>query len=102
VPAILLAVAVGVLLPRSLQSEVRTSGGSHQVCDASQAFCGDPATRGQYLRIIEEPSLVRSIPVPFDELALAATVGIVAVLATVAIGLLFLRSSTDLEELRVG
>ncbi|MFC6015121.1 ABC transporter permease [Plantactinospora solaniradicis] len=102
VPAILLAVTVGVLLPRSLQSEASTGDSSWAVCDASQALCDDPATREQYTRIVEEPGLVRSIPVPFDELALAAGVGLAAVLATVAIGLLFLRSSTDLEELRVG
>ncbi|MBF9127795.1 ABC transporter permease [Plantactinospora sp. S1510] len=102
VPAILLAVTVGVLLPRSLQSEARTGGSSWEVCDASQALCEDPVTRAQYTRIVEEPAIIRSIPVPFDELALAVGVGLAAVLATVAIGLVFLRSSTDLEELRVG
>jgi hypothetical protein len=40
--------------------------------------------------------------VPYGELAQHAGLAVAAVLVTVAIGLLFLRTSTSVEELRVG
>ena len=43
-----------------------------------------------------------SAAVPFDDLALFGAGALAAVLLTVGVGLLFLRSSTAIEELRTG
>jgi hypothetical protein len=102
VPAILLAVTVGALLPRGVATQVQGGGGSYEICEASKAICADPDTAGAYLRVYEEPPLIRAIGVPYGELAQHAGLALAAVLVTVAIGLLFLRTSTSVEELRVG
>lgn len=46
-------------------------------------------------------SVVREVPVPLDDLALLGAGAVAAVLAVVGVGLLFLRASTALDELRV-
>jgi ABC-type antimicrobial peptide transport system permease subunit len=99
-PAILLAVAVGIAIPRSLVSESRSGDFPSQACVASEAVCADPAQAGQHLRTVVVPEVIMRIPVPYGDLAFAGLVGLAAVLGTAAIGLLFLRSSTELEELR--
>lgn len=101
VPAILLAVTVGALLPRGLATEVQSGASSYEVCVADEATCADPVTAAPYLRLYEEPSITRAIGVPYGELAQHTGVALAAVLITVAIGLLFLRTSTSVEELRV-
>ncbi|MEO3780740.1 FtsX-like permease family protein [Micromonospora sp. B11E3] len=70
VPAVLLALAVGLLLGRSLTGEVRAGGGDVM-----------PA-------------------VPIEQLALVGGGALLAVALTVAVGLFFLGASTALEELR--
>jgi len=45
---------------------------------------------------------VRAVPVPLPELAAAGVLALLAVLATAGVGLLFLRDSTSIEELRAG
>ncbi|HEX5542772.1 MAG TPA: FtsX-like permease family protein, partial [Micromonospora sp.] len=102
VPAILLALTVGVLLARGLLGdEVRSSGTVFETCEAGPELCDNPATREQYTRLVEIPAVTRAFPVPFDDLALFGAGALAAVLVTVGIGLLFLHSSTALEELRV-
>ncbi|HEX5596443.1 MAG TPA: FtsX-like permease family protein [Micromonosporaceae bacterium] len=103
VPAVLLALAVGVLLARGfLGDEVRSSSTGFEICEAGPELCDNPITREQYARLVEVPAVTRTLPVPFDDLALFGAGALAAVLVTVGIGLLFLRSSTALEELRVG
>ncbi|MEH1012419.1 FtsX-like permease family protein [Micromonospora sp. CPCC 206060] len=99
-PAILLALTAGTALTRSITGEVRHGGGQIRVCNASAALCADPTTRERYTQIIAEPVVTRAVPVPFDDLAGYGAGALCAVLVTVGIGLLLLRSSTDLAELR--
>ncbi|MEU4471423.1 FtsX-like permease family protein [Micromonospora sp. NPDC023888] len=99
-PAILLALTVGALLGRGLFPTAGTGGSSTSVCEASAALCADPATSEQYTRVIETPGLERAVPVPLEQLAWLGAGALAAVLVTVGVGLLFLRASTALDELR--
>src|SRR6185312_9404914 len=100
VPAILLALTVGLLLGRGLFRNITTSGSSVAVCDAGAALCDDPATRDQYTRIVQTPGVERAIAVPLEQLAWLGAGALAAVLVTVGVGLLFLRVSTAVDELR--
>ncbi|MEU4527069.1 FtsX-like permease family protein [Micromonospora ureilytica] len=100
VPAILLALTVGSLLGRGLGAEVSAGGGSTEICEATAALCDDPATREQYSRIVHFPVVERAVPVPLEHLAWLGAGALAAVLVTVGVGLLFLRASTALDELR--
>ncbi|MFI6232683.1 FtsX-like permease family protein [Micromonospora sp. NPDC050784] len=100
VPAILLALTVGTLLGQGLQAEVSAGGGSTTICEASAALCADPATSGQYTRIVQIPEVQRAVPVPLEHLAWLGAGALAAVLVTIGVGLLFLRVSTALDELR--
>lgn len=88
VPAVVgiaVAVAVGVGLSRGLFGGERRYASGHCASDV----CTETGT------------LVRAVPVPLDDLALLGAGAVAAVLAVVGVGLLFLRASTALEELRV-
>ncbi|WCN81832.1 ABC transporter permease [Micromonospora sp. LH3U1] len=100
VPAILLALTVGTLLGRGLVTEVSAGGGSTSICEATAALCDDPATREQYTRIVHIPEVQRVVPVPLEHLVWLGAGALAAVLVTVGVGLLFLRVSTALDELR--
>ncbi|MFG2047705.1 FtsX-like permease family protein [Micromonospora sp. NPDC048935] len=100
VPAILLALTVGTLLGRGLVSEVSTGVSSTEICEATAALCDDPATREQYTRIVYTPEIQRAVAVPLEQLAWLGAGALGAVLVTVGVGLLFLRASTALDELR--
>lgn len=83
VPAVLLATAAGTVIGFSaLGREVR--GGEY--CD----FEGETCT----------PPITLTVPIPWADLAVIAGGCVLAVLVVTAIGLLFLRSSTDVSELR--
>ncbi|MFC8847839.1 MULTISPECIES: FtsX-like permease family protein [unclassified Micromonospora] len=99
VPAVLLALGVGLLIGRFLSGPVST-GGSGYVCEAAAAICADPAARGPYLRLIDVPERYVTPGVPLEQLALVGAGAVAAVALTVAVGLLFLRASTTVEELR--
>ncbi|MEO3773700.1 FtsX-like permease family protein [Micromonospora sp. B9E7] len=101
VPAILLALTVGTLLGRGLVGEVSTGVSSTEICEATAALCDDPATREQYTRIVYTPAIERAVAVPLEQLAWLGAGALVAVLVTVGVGLLFLRASTALDELRM-
>ncbi|MEV4198573.1 FtsX-like permease family protein [Micromonospora globbae] len=100
VPAILLALAVGTLVARGLFGDATSGSYTSLVCDAGERLCSDPATRERYSRIVEVPATHRVPDVPLEHLALLGAGALAAVLVTVAVGLLFLRSSTAVEELR--
>ncbi|MFI0791738.1 FtsX-like permease family protein [Micromonospora rubida] len=100
VPAVLLALSVGLLLGRGFAGPVHTGVVSGQVCEATAELCADPATRERYLRTIG-PSERHFMPdVPLEHLALFGAGTLAAVALTVLVGLLFLRASTAVEELR--
>ncbi|MGC4768155.1 FtsX-like permease family protein [Micromonospora sp. DT44] len=100
VPAILLALTVGELLGRGLFPSITTSASSTTVCDATAALCDDPATRDQYTRLVQTAAQERTVAVPLEHLAWLGAGALAAVLVTVGVGLLFLRVSTAVDELR--
>ncbi len=102
VPAILLALGVGVQLARGFFRDPSNGETTSQVCDASAQLCGDPATSGQYTHLVVIPAVHRAVAVPWADLALFGAGALAVVLVTVGVGLLYLRGSTALEELRVG
>ncbi|MET7400820.1 FtsX-like permease family protein [Dactylosporangium sp. NPDC005572] len=102
VPAILVALTVGAGLMASLASEVTAGGGGSVTCLTTQEQCdATPIDDPTVWRIEQQPELHLAVPVPWAELARDGGIALAAVLAIVAIGLLFLRPSTDLEEIRV-
>ncbi|MEU4419424.1 FtsX-like permease family protein [Actinoplanes sp. NPDC024001] len=92
IPATTVALIVGTGLVRTVNSTVTARGG---VC--SGAECADEASASW-----RNASVTLDVPIPFAELVVLGA-GAVVVMALVAgVGMLTLRSSTDLEELRVG
>lgn len=100
VPAVLLALSVGLALPRGISREERRGGWTAEVCTADPEQCQQAGS--PYLKTVEIPEFVRPVGVPFVELAQVGGVALAALLVTVGIGLLFLRASTDVTGLRVG
>jgi len=100
VPAILLALSVGVALPRGLGTESRSGGGSFTTCDASAELCTNPATRDAYTRTVEVPEVLARIPIPYADLAQVGLVALAAVVIVTGIGMLLLRGSASPEDLR--
>jgi hypothetical protein len=98
-PALLLALGSGAALTRTMRTEVEIGGGDpYQVC--ADPAASDFATCAK--RTIVDPVVTLPIPVPFGQLALLAGGALLAMLLVVAAGMLVLRASTDLEELRAG
>ncbi|WP_330439509.1 ABC transporter permease [Micromonospora sp. NBC_00821] len=100
VPAILLALAVGTLLGRGLFPGAVRGESSTEICTGTEALCADPATRGQYIQFVRLPEVRRVPAVPLEHLAWLGAGALAAVLLTIGVGLLFLRASTALDELR--
>ncbi|MEU4778095.1 FtsX-like permease family protein [Micromonospora sp. NPDC023633] len=99
VPAVAVALAVGLLLARGLfRAPVSTI--HDEVCDATEQLCADPATRGRYVRVVETTEVTVPPDVPLEQLALLGAGALAGVLVTVGVGLLFLRAGTAVEELR--
>jgi hypothetical protein len=91
VPAALVALIVGTALVRSIFSTATSDVGT---------CAGDDCRPGS--ANWHQATVTLNVPIPFDDLALLAA-GAVVVMALVAgVGLLFLRMSTDLQEIRVG
>jgi hypothetical protein len=98
-PAVLIALASGITLARLIGTEVRVEDGE-SVCRATEAQCAaDPMTFTEY---VVRHEVVLQVPVPWAGLLLLAAAALVAMLVAVGAGLVVLRSSTDLEELRAG
>jgi hypothetical protein len=85
VPAVLIALTIGIALVRQQFSSV-TAGAAR--CIAESPSCVD---NGQ---------LTLRVPVPFGDLAVLGGGAVLVMVLVVGAGLLFLRMSTDLEELR--
>jgi hypothetical protein len=101
VPTIVLALAVGTILARGGGgSEATFSGTSATYCDSSPTVCDDETTAEAFTKLVEVGPVTRPIPIPYDDLFVFGGLAVGAVLVMVGIGLLFLRSSTAVEELR--
>jgi hypothetical protein len=98
VPAIALALVTGLALVRGLSREERSGGYTTEVCSGGWERCQDASS--PYLRTVEVPPGVHPVEVPFADLAAVGGVAFAALLVTLGAGLLFLRSSTDVTELR--
>ncbi|MEV6705878.1 FtsX-like permease family protein [Micromonospora wenchangensis] len=99
VPATVLALAVGLLLTWTTGGRPRSYGGqTAQVCPGDAAGCADPSA----LRTVWVPESVVTPELPWGQLAGVGATALAAVLVTVGVGLLFLRTSTAVEELRTG
>jgi hypothetical protein len=96
VPAVLLALGAGASLFRMTGSEVQ-HGGTYDVCIDPMA---DFATCAKETFV--EPLVVVPIAIPFGDLALLGGGALLAMLLVVGVGAAVLRSSTALDELRVG
>ncbi|MEU4559147.1 ABC transporter permease [Actinoplanes sp. NPDC023936] len=96
VPALVLALAAGTALIRMTGAEVSYGGSTEQCIDpaADWATCAKETIVG--------PSLVVPVPIAFAELALLGAGALAVMLLVVGVGAAVLRSSTDLEELRMG
>ncbi|MBQ1072520.1 ABC transporter permease [Micromonospora sp. C31] len=99
VPAVAVALTVGLLLARGL-FRAPTALHYDEVCDATAQLCADPATRERYIRVVTMPEVTVPIGVPLEQLAMLGAGALAAVLVTVGVGLLFLRAGTAVEELR--
>ena len=97
VPALLLALGVGAALIRLTGMRVTTGGVSWDECVDPAA---DPATCAT--RTVSLPLVEMRVPIPVEQMALLGGGALLAMLLAVGAALLVLRSSTDLEELRVG
>jgi hypothetical protein len=86
VPALVIATATGLLVIRFLFGTTVSSGGSGVRTDGGT--------------IIDVPSVEAHVPVPWLHLGVVVFGSIGAVLVTAAISLLFIKSSTSVEELR--
>jgi hypothetical protein len=99
VPSVLLALLSGGALMRTVRTSVRVGGG-----DPVQV-CVDPNAQDFAVcakRTIVNPLVDWPIPVPVGSLAMLGAGALLAMLLVVAAGMIVLRSSTDLEELRAG
>lgn len=96
IPAVLLALAAGDALVRLIQSDFDLR--------AEYASClATPETANQCVPLgtIHAPGILR-VPIPWGDLSLLGGGALLGVLVAVGAGVLVLRSSTDLEELRIG
>lgn len=100
VPAVAVALTVGLLLARGVFRAPRGGGYTDEVCEAAEHLCADPVTRAQHTRIVRVPEVTVTPDVPLEQLAALGGGALAAVLVTVGVGLLFLRAGTAVEELR--
>ncbi len=100
VPALLLALGVGLTIPRLIATEVRAGGGSYDACVGAGEQC--TAENPSAYQRIEVPAVTMDVPVPLAELALLGGGALLAMLAVVGVAVLVQRGSTDLSELRAG
>jgi hypothetical protein len=93
VPALVIALVSGVTLVRLTGTRIQ-EGGDYQGCAGDGPVCTAVT--------IHQPQVLLNVPVPFGMLGLLGAGALLAMLVAVGAGLLVLRSSTDLDELRMG
>ena len=94
VPAVLVALTVGLGLFRSLVTEA--SAGGNSSCEGTVEQCGDPNSPLWH----SSPVVTLPVPLPLGGLALLGGGTLLAMVLVVAVGYVFVRMSTDTEELR--
>ncbi|MEU4238960.1 FtsX-like permease family protein [Actinoplanes sp. NPDC026619] len=94
VPALLLALAAGDALVRLIESEIPVGYEFRDCVAAGYPDCVAP--------LHPEMAQVLHVPIPWASLSLLGGGALLAVLVAVGAGLVVLRASTDLEELRAG
>jgi hypothetical protein len=82
IPATLIALVVGIGLARAPGS----------TATSQSSYCSNSGCR--------DVEVTLAVPIPFAQLALLGGVALVMMLVVMGVGLLFLRMSTDLDELR--
>ncbi|GAA3350165.1 hypothetical protein GCM10020358_75060 [Amorphoplanes nipponensis] len=95
VPAVLVALTVGLSLVRGVAQEATAGGGG--TCDGTEAQCADLTSPYWHL----SPEVTLAVPVPLGQLAVLGGAALLVMLLVVGVGLIFLRRSTDLDELRI-
>jgi hypothetical protein len=99
VPAVLVALTVGTIMPRTLMTETGVGGSTSSSCAGTEAQCADP--NSPLWTYTTSPAVTKHIPVPLPELVLLGAGALALMLVALGVGLVLLRSSTDPEELRV-
>ena len=94
VPAVLVALIVGVGLVRAVFTEV--IGGGDASCSGGPAECYEGSPKW-----VVYPTVTKAVPVPLMDLFVLGGGAVAVMLLVVGVGLLLLRRSTDLDELRV-
>jgi hypothetical protein len=98
--AVVVALAVGLNLTRALATSAVHEESFATFCRGSAEQCAD---RGSAFWVERQlPAFSQAIPVPVEGLALLGAGALVTMIAVVGVGIVLLRRSTDLEELRVG
>ncbi|MGA3526502.1 FtsX-like permease family protein [Melissospora conviva] len=101
VPATLLALGTGVTAVLGVFGDTVTGGGGGGPhCAASPEICADPAQAPAHTREIVLEPVVRAIPLPISDLLLYGGGTLAAVLLTVVVGALLIRSDAGPEILR--
>jgi hypothetical protein len=95
VPAVLVALTVGTGMIRTLFSEVANEG--TRSCTGGPGDCGPGSPLWT-----STPSVMPAVPVPLGGLATLGGAALIAMILVVGVGFVFLKMSTDVEELRVG
>ena len=104
IPAGLVALIVGSQLARTAGGmDTRVQGGGDEIgCYTAMEQCTAATAQDSTVWTnIAVPQVSLAVPVPVEALALLGVSTVVAMLAAAGVGLLFLRSSTDLALLRV-
>ncbi|MEV4275972.1 FtsX-like permease family protein [Actinoplanes xinjiangensis] len=95
IPALGLALVSGLVLVRSIYHEVTVGGGTTETCTDPAA---DPDTCARTVQT--DPVVTLPVPVPWEQLMLLGGGTVLTMLVVAGIGMLVLRGSTDLEEIR--
>ncbi|MGW4940432.1 FtsX-like permease family protein [Actinoplanes sp. NPDC004185] len=94
VPAVLVALTVGVSLLRAVATEATGGGGA--TCSGGPGGCYEGSPNW-----VEYPAVTKAVPVPLVDLLVLGGGAVAVMLLVVGVGLLLLRRSTDLDELRI-
>jgi hypothetical protein len=104
IPAMLIATGIGYQLTGTFKSldHAVTAGDTHIGCYTADPLCTPAAASDSPIWTnVDTPVVTMVIPVPLGDLAVLWGGTLVAMIAVVAVGIVLLRRSTDLEELRV-
>jgi hypothetical protein len=97
-------VSAGIVLPRRIVRQVTSGSFGGDICTPAAGdpatACDDPAYFNAHLTFVETPPVTIDVPVPWEHLTLLGGGALAAVAVVTVVGLLFLRTSTDVSELR--